>query len=88
MFRLLHKNTDIDILSSKLYDQNTFFKAFIRDLHYCQNEVVIESPFITMKRMEIFLSIFAKLRQRNVRIIIIIIINTISPDDHEDNYRM
>jgi phosphatidylserine/phosphatidylglycerophosphate/cardiolipin synthase-like enzyme len=84
MFRLLRKNTSIDLLSSRLYDQNTFYKAFIRDLRHCQKEVIIESPFITTKRMEIFLPIFAKLRQRNVRIII----NTRNPDDHEDNYRM
>jgi len=84
MFRLLRKNTDIDLLSSVLYDQNTFSKAFIRDLYSCQKEVIIESPFITAKRMEIFLPIFAKLRQRNVRIVI----NTRNPNDHEDNYQM
>ena len=84
MFKLLRKNTDIDLISSALYDQNTFFKAFIRDLNSCQKEVVIESPFITTKRMEIFLPIFTKLRQRNVRIVI----NTRNPDDHEDNYRI
>ena len=84
MFRLLRKNTDIDLLSSVLYDQNTFSKAFIRDLYSCQNELIIESPFITSKRMEIFLPIFAKLRQRDVRIVI----NTRNPNDHEDYYRL
>jgi len=58
--------------------------AFIRDLNSCQKEVVIESPFITTKRMETLLPIFAKLRQRNVRIVI----NTRNPDDHEGNYRI
>jgi phosphatidylserine/phosphatidylglycerophosphate/cardiolipin synthase-like enzyme len=83
MFRLLRKNTDIDLLSSVLYDQNTFSKAFIRDLYSCQNELIIESPFITSKRMELFLPIFTKLRQRDVRIVI----NTRNPDDHEEGYR-
>lgn len=84
MFRLLHKNNGMDLLSSRLYDQNTFFKAFIRDLHRCQKEVIIESPFITTKRMEMFLPIFTKLRQRNVHIVI----NTRNPHDHEDNYQI
>ena len=84
MFRLLHKNANIGLLSSKLYDQNTFYKAFIWDLHRCQKEVIIESPFITTKRMEMFLPIFTNLRQHNVRIVI----NTRNPDDHDDNYRM
>ena len=83
MFRLLHKNIDTDLLSSALYDQNTFYKAFIRDLYSCQNEVIIESPFITTKRMDVFLPIFTKLRQRDVHIVI----NTKNPDDHEDYYR-
>lgn len=84
MFRLLHKNTNTDLLSSALYDQNTFSKAFIRDLYSCQTELIIESPFITSKRMEVFLPIFAKLRQRDV----CIVVNTRNPDDHEDNYRI
>ncbi|MEI6053874.1 MAG: phospholipase D-like domain-containing protein [Candidatus Saccharibacteria bacterium] len=84
MFRLLRKNTNVDLLSSKLYDQNTFYKAFISDLHHCQKEVIIESPFITTKRMEMFLPIFTKLRQRNIRIIV----NTRNPNEHDDNYRM
>jgi phosphatidylserine/phosphatidylglycerophosphate/cardiolipin synthase-like enzyme len=84
MFRLLRKNTDIDLLSSVLYDQNTFSMAFIRDLYSCQSELIIESPFITTKRMEVFLPIFTKLRQRDVRIVI----NTRNPNDHEDYYRL
>jgi phosphatidylserine/phosphatidylglycerophosphate/cardiolipin synthase-like enzyme len=84
MFRLLRKNTDADLISSALYDQNTFYQAFIWDLNSCQKEVIIESPFITTKRVDILLPIFAKLRQRNVRIVI----NTRNLDDHDDIYRI
>ena len=84
MFRLLRKNTNVDLISSKLYNQNTFYKAFIRDIHHCQKELIIESPFITTKRMEMLLPVFTKLRQRNVRIIV----NTRNPNEHDDNYRM
>lgn len=85
MFRLFHRNTPIEMnaCESTLYDQNTFYDAFVSSLSICQNELIIESPFITSKRMEMLLPIFAKLRQRNVKIII----NTRNPDDHEHIYR-
>lgn len=69
--------------STALYDQNTFYEALERDLWRCQSELVIESPFITMRRMNELLPIFAKLRRRNVNIII----NTRNPTEHEGNYR-
>jgi phosphatidylserine/phosphatidylglycerophosphate/cardiolipin synthase-like enzyme len=83
MFRLLRKPEATDLLSSMIYDQNTFYKAFMSDLYVCREELIIESPFITTKRMETLLPVFAKLRQRNIRIVI----NTRNPEDHEDNYR-
>src|SRR6195256_3596263 len=59
-----------DLLSSRLYDQDTFYKAFVRDLGYCRDEVIIESPFITGKRIASLLSIFSKMRSRGVKITI------------------
>lgn len=83
MFRLLRKHKTESLLGSSLYDQNTFYKAFVRDLHVCKEELIIESPFITTKRIETLLPVFKKIRRHNVRIII----NTRNPDDHEDVYR-
>ena len=68
--------------STALYDQNTFYTALKRDLWRCKSELVIESPFITMRRMNELLPIFAKLRRRNVNIII----NTRNPTEHEGDY--
>ncbi len=34
-----------DLLTSTLYDQDTFYPQFIRDLQQCSSEVVIESPW-------------------------------------------
>ena len=65
-----------------LYDQNTFYESFMRDLLTAQREIIIESPFITERRMNILLPIFAKMRRRNVRIIV----NTRHPNEHEDDY--
>lgn len=67
---------------STLYDQGTFYRAFMRDLLHSKDEVIIESPFITEKRMRTLLPIFTKLRSRNVRIVI----NTRNPNEHDGDY--
>lgn len=56
--------------SSKLYDQDTFYAAFKRDLRHCRRELIIESPFITTRRANALLPILARLRKRNVSIIV------------------
>jgi hypothetical protein len=38
--------------NSSLFDNNTFYKAFERDLRHAEQSVIIESPFITRRRME------------------------------------
>ena len=67
---------------SKLYDQNTFYRAFERDLKHCKRELIIESPFITTRRMNALLPLFAKLRKRGASIVI----NTRNPDEHDGDY--
>lgn len=71
------------LLTSKLYDNDTFYKAFTRDLLRARDYVLIESPFITSRRMNELVPILAKLRRRNVRIII----NTRNPDEHVSEYQ-
>lgn len=68
--------------SSKLYDQNTFYKTFERDLKHCRRELIIESPFITTRRMNALLPLFARLRKRGVNIVI----NTRNPAEHDGDY--
>jgi len=70
-------------IHSELYNQDTFYHAFIKDLTFAQQEVIIESPFITAKRMAMLMPIFIKLRQRGVRIVI----NTRNPNEHDDIYK-
>lgn len=67
---------------SSLYDQNTFYRAFERDLLNVKREVIIESPFITASRMELLLPILHKLSRRGVRIVV----NTRHPEEHEGDY--
>lgn len=68
--------------STALYDQDTFYKAFERDLLSAQQEAIIESPFITEKRMNVLLPIFIKMRRRNVRVVV----NTRNPNEHDGDY--
>jgi len=68
---------------SSLFDQNTFYRAFERDLRHARQEVVIESPFIAANRMEVLLPILSKLSRRGIRIVV----NTRHPDEHEVDYR-
>lgn len=67
---------------SKLYDQNTFYKAFEHDLKRCKRELIIESPFITARRMNALLPLFARLRRHGVNILI----NTRNPTEHDGDY--
>ena len=67
---------------SNLFDQNTFYRAFERDLRHARQEVIIESPFIAANRMELLLPTFRKLSNRGVRIVV----NTRHPDEHEGDY--
>ena len=72
-----------ELLSSRLYDNNTFYRAFEKDLKGARYSVLIESPFITARRMDHLLPLLRKLRLRNVRVVI----NTRSPEEHDGEYR-
>ncbi len=68
--------------NSTLFDSNTFYKAFERDLRRARQSVIIESPFITRRRMEQLLPILTKLRRKGVRIVM----NTRNPEEHNEEY--
>ena len=70
------------LLSSRLYDQNTFYPAFTKDLRRARHNVLIESPFITLKRFENLLPILCRLRARGVQVVV----NTRSPEEHQGEY--
>lgn len=67
------------MLNSKLYDEKSFYPAFIEDLKGCKEEVVIESPYITASRMRMLRPIFEKLVNRGVKIYVM----TRDPKEHE-----
>jgi phosphatidylserine/phosphatidylglycerophosphate/cardiolipin synthase-like enzyme len=84
MFSLLNRRTTpVGLLTSKLYSQDDFYPAFLKDLAKCQSEVIIECPFITSRRLKTLLPTLEKLKARKVRIAV----NTRDPRTHEEGYR-
>lgn len=69
----------MSLTASQLHDEKTFYQTFLQDLDKCRNEVIIESPYITLERMRTFDRIFKKLLKKNVKIYII----TRDPKEHE-----
>ena len=59
--------------NSSLHDEKTFYQKFLQDLERCQDEVIIESPYITTERMRTFDRIFKNLLQKGVKIYISVV---------------
>lgn len=55
---------------SSLFDQDTFYNSFLKDIRKSNHLVLIESPFITEKRLALFIPVFRKLIKRDIRVII------------------
>jgi hypothetical protein len=68
------------LMTSQLYNEQTFYRAFERDLACCRNEAVIESPFLTTRRIRTLLPMLRKMVARGVRVTI----NTKHPQEQED----
>lgn len=84
MFNLLFaKSPQQELVASKLFDETTFYQAFLNNLKGCKQELIIESPYITTNRMRLFWPIFERLLKRNVTIYII----TKDFDDLDENLR-
>ncbi len=81
MFSFLHRHkpSPAGLLTSQLFNDATFYPAFVRDLNRSRVEVIIESPFITVKRTALLAPILMRLKKRGVRVVI----NTRDPNEHE-----
>jgi len=83
MLNLLRRQApQSDLIRSKLYSQDDFYPAFLKDLGKCQHEAIIESPFVTNRRLIALLPVLEKLKLRKVRIVI----NTRDPQAQDDEY--
>lgn len=68
----------------QMYDEQSFYRAFQKDLYSARKNVIIESPFITLRRIEELLPVITKLRRKGVSVTI----NTRNPIEHEEEYEM
>lgn len=68
---------------STLYNQDNFYENFIKDLRYAKSRVIIESPFITERRMSIIMPVLVKLRRRGIKITV----NTKPYEECEPKFR-
>jgi len=68
---------------SRLYDNETFDRQFLRDVHRCRESLAIESPFIRLNRVHDLMPVLMKLRSKCVQVVF----NTRPPDEHDDKYR-
>ncbi len=84
MFKRLFSNSldTTALCTSRLFDNETFYKAFIGDLRRANQNIYIESPFITTKRIDMLLPILRQARQRGIQITV----NTRPPNEHDGKY--
>ena len=68
----------------RMYDEQSFYRAFEKDLYSARKSVIIESPFITLRRIEELLPVITKLRRKGVSVTV----NTRNPIEHEEKYEM
>lgn len=69
---------------TSLYDETTFYKAFVADLGHAKTEIIIESPFIISDRMKSLWPHLERAYERGIKIYII----TRDPKDHSDGYEI
>lgn len=68
---------------TSLFDETTFYQYFSKDLDNARTEVIIESPFITIARVNKLSSVFEKLVNHGVCVYII----TRLPENHDEFMR-
>ncbi len=69
-----------DLTDSILYDEKTFYNKFCSDLLKAEKEVIIESPFITLGRLNKLKPIFEILINKGVNVFIL----TRNPQEQEE----
>ena len=68
--------------TSRLFDEKSFYTSFLKDLRHCRKEVIIESPFITSKRVDYLYPVFERLINKGVKTYVI----TRDPNLHEEGF--
>lgn len=84
-FPLCHsRDSSNELLTSELFNEKTFYPFFLKDLVKCRREVIIESPFLTTRRISTVLPVLIRLKGCGVKIVI----NTRDPHEQESRMRL
>lgn len=67
------------IPESQLHNEDGFYPALVKDIKKCRSELIIESAYMTTKRVNYLLPFFNALKKNRVRIVI----NTRNPEEHD-----
>lgn len=79
--KLFVKETPIqDVSTSQLCNEISFFDRFAKDLLQAKEEVIIESPYITLRRLKTLMPVLTELMSKNVRVYVI----TRDPSEHSE----
>ena len=80
---LLHRynNTPQILGNTTLLDEDTFYDTFLLDLRNCASEVIIESPFVTCKRLMVLMPVLQMLKSKRVRVAV----NTRDPREQDND---
>ena len=81
--RFSRENESQDLLTSQLFDQDTFYQRFLKDIANCQRELIIECPFMTARRVRCLMPSIERLIRRGGQVVV----NTKHPDEQEDYLR-
>jgi hypothetical protein len=76
----MFKKFTLSPTQTELFDEHSFFKAFSNDLKRAKRSVLIESPYITVRRAKEFSALMSKCR-RNLKVTIL----TRNPNHHNGN---
>lgn len=82
-FHASHMNTQPDahqIVHSILTDEKSFYYRFEQDLNHAQHEIIIESPFITIPKIQHLKPLFVHALNRGVEVFVI----TRHPEEQEE----
>lgn len=63
-------NHSVPEATSILYDESTFYNRFTHDLLKTKQEIIIECPFVTTRRLEKFKQIFEKLINKGLEVFV------------------
>lgn len=78
-FRRVRGDNKTALLSSQLYNDESFYEGFLRDLKSARSSIIIESPFITSRRLATIYPLLKSAVSRGVHVIV----NTRDPITHD-----